>query len=58
MRDVSFSLEKDIDAQKKRMDMLHAEFDNNDHRIASISELLKRNEDAIARTNAKTQEAV
>ena len=38
--------------------MLHAEFENNDHRIASISELLKRNEDAIMRTHSKNQEAV
>ena len=40
LRDVSFNLDKDIDAQRKRIDMLHAEYDNNEHRIASISDML------------------
>lgn len=58
LRDVSFNLDKDIDAQKKRIDMLHAEFDNNEHRIASVSDMLAQKEDAIVRTTHKTQDAV
>ena len=41
LRDISFNLDKDLDAQKKRVDMLHAEVDNNEHRIASISDMLR-----------------
>lgn len=58
LRDISFNLDKDIDAQKKRVDMLHAEVDNNEHRIASISDMLKQKEDSIMRVSMKTQEAV
>ena len=58
MRDISFNLDKDIDAQKKRLDMLHAEHENNDHRIASISDLLKQKEDSIARTSHKIADAM
>lgn len=33
LKEISFNLDKDLDAQKKRVDYLSAEAENNDHRI-------------------------
>lgn len=50
LKEISFNLDKDLDAQKKRIDILRIEVDNNEQRIASISDLLNSKEEAIQRT--------
>lgn len=50
MREISFNLDKDIDAQRKRIDILRCEIENNEQRIASINDLLNSKDEAISRT--------
>ena len=57
LRDISFNLDKDIDAQKKRIDILRTEIDNNESRLASITDLLNNKEEGISRTTFKISEA-
>lgn len=57
VREVSFNLDKDIDAQQKRIDILRSEAENNEHRIASINDMLAQRDDAISRTVIKISEA-
>lgn len=57
LRDISFNLDKDIDAQQKRIDFLRSEADNNEQRIMSINDMLAQRDDAISRTHAKISEA-
>lgn len=40
LREISFNLDKDIDAQKKRIDILRSEAENNEQRILSINDML------------------
>lgn len=54
---MQFNLDKDLEAQKKRIDILHVEMNNNEQRIGSISDLLANKEEAISRTSYKISEA-
>jgi chromosome segregation ATPase len=58
LRDISFNLDKDLEAQHKRIDILRVEIDNNEQRIASISDLLQNKEEAIYRCQGKISEAM
>ena len=58
LRDISFNLDKDLEAQHKRIDILRVEIDNNEQRIASISDLLNSKEEAIYRCQGKISEAM
>jgi hypothetical protein len=49
LRDISFNLDKDLEAQRKRIDILRSEADNNEQRIMSCDDLLRQKEDATAR---------
>lgn len=57
LRDISFNLDKDIDAQQKRIDILKNEADHNEQRIMSINDMLAQRDDAIMRTHSKIAEA-
>lgn len=57
LKEISFNLDKDLDAQKKRIDILRIEVENNEQRIASISDLLNSKEEAISRTQFQISEA-
>lgn len=56
LREISFNLDKDIDAQKKRIDILRSEAENNEQRILSINDMLAQRDDAIHRTMSKIQD--
>lgn len=47
-----------MDAQNKRLEILRVEIDNNEQRIASISDLLNSKEEAIYRCQGKISEAL
>ena len=49
LRDITFNLDKDLEAQRKRIDILRSEADNNEQRIMSCDDLLRQKEDATAR---------
>lgn len=45
-----FNLDKDLEAQSKRCDILRIEIENNQQRIQSINDLINSKEEAISRT--------